>query len=72
MLTFEIYSGRNHLFHWRLKSDARIICWSAGYKTFRGAKKALVDARKTNRLPTCAINMGPELKDATVRSIVDM
>jgi uncharacterized protein YegP (UPF0339 family) len=72
MFTFEISRGRNNLFYWRLKSGEKILCWSAGYETFRGAKNALLKAKKTNQFPYCTKDVGAELREAPIETVIDV
>ena len=38
MTKFEIYVGRDNLYHWKLiASNGEIVCWGEGYSSRQGA-----------------------------------
>lgn len=42
MIKFEIYIGKDALYHWRLKAaNGEIVCWSEGYSSMENAKKSV-------------------------------
>jgi len=71
MLSFELYCGYGHLYHWRLHADERIICWSKGYRTWLEAKRDMQAFRKRPRLPDNEMHLLAELSDAPVKSVFD-
>ncbi|TSD03408.1 MAG: hypothetical protein Athens071416_89 [Parcubacteria group bacterium Athens0714_16] len=46
MIKFEIYIGKDKLYHWHLKAvNGEIVCWSEGYSSLENAKKSVMWTR---------------------------
>lgn len=47
MIKFQIYMGRDQLYHWRLlASNGEIVCWSEGYSSLQNADKSVEWVKK--------------------------
>lgn len=51
MIVYEVYLGKDNLYHWRLKaSNGEIVCWSEGYSSKQGAMTSVAWTMKNASL----------------------
>jgi len=52
-MKFEIFIGKDRLFHWHLKSaNGQIICWSEGYTSLENTLKSINLVKKFSSIAT--------------------